>query len=79
MYSRLISESEDATSNIANPSQPATNGVAEGSVSPGPQPETSQTPEVPVEALETIELMQEQCCKMTEMIGKMTLEQLISL
>ena len=33
----------------------------EGSVSPAPQqPETSQTPEVPVEALETIELMQEE-------------------
>ena len=56
MCSRLISESED----IGNPSQPTTNGVAEGSVSPAPpQPETSQTPEVPVEALETIELMQE--------------------
>merc|ERR1719351_35503 len=54
---RLISESED----IGNPSQPTTNGVAEGSVSPAPpQPETSQTPEVPVEALETIELMQEE-------------------
>ena len=64
-HSRLISESED-TGSIANPSQPATNGVAEGSVSPAPQPETSQTPEVPVEALETIELMQERCCKMDD-------------
>ena len=58
-FSRLISESEDNSNNVINSSEPTTNGAAEGSVSPAPQ-QPSQTPEVPVETLETIELMQEQ-------------------